>query len=133
MTKSGTKFAVADRVTHFQYGAGTIAAIDSNTTVIDFDKNGRRKFVTSMVQLEPTDVDPVLQERLDDLVGNGRLGQVPEMGDDDLAALAGELRTFEAVVSERRRAFFVAVDALQGELARRYRDGEASVESLLNG
>ena len=83
--------------------------------------------------LEPTDVDPVLQGRLDDLVGNGRLGQVPEMGDDDLALLAGELGAFEAVVSERRRAFFVAVDALQGELARRYRDGEASVESLLNG
>ncbi len=54
MTK--TKFAVADRVTHFQYGTGTIAAIDPNTTVIDFDKNGRRKFVTSMVQLEPTEI-----------------------------------------------------------------------------
>jgi len=83
--------------------------------------------------LEPTDVDPVLQARLDDLVGNGRLGQVPDLSDDDLVALAAELRTFEAVVSERRRSFFGAVDALQAELARRYRDGEASVESLLNG
>lgn len=83
--------------------------------------------------LEPTDVDPVLQARLDALVGNGRLGQVPDLSDDDLVALAAELRTFEAVVSERRKAFFGAVDALQAELARRYRDGEASVESLLNG
>ncbi len=57
MAKSGKSFAVADRVVHFQYGTGTIAAIESNYTVIDFDKNGRRKFVTSMVQLEPTDVE----------------------------------------------------------------------------
>lgn len=57
MTKSGNKFAVADRVAHFQYGTGTIASIDSNLTVIDFDKNGRRKFVTSMVQLEPTEIE----------------------------------------------------------------------------
>lgn len=82
--------------------------------------------------LEPTDVDPELQTALDALVGDG-LARVPEMGDDELAELAARLRDFEVLVSDRRQAFFVAIDALQAEIARRYRDGEASVESLLNG
>lgn len=56
MTRTGKSFAVADRVLHSQYGTGTIAAIESEVTVIDFDKNGRRKFVTSMVQLDPTEI-----------------------------------------------------------------------------
>lgn len=83
--------------------------------------------------LEPTDVDPELAAELDLLVGDGRLARVPDMADAELADLAGRLRQFEGVVSARRRAFFGAIDSLQGELARRYRDGEASVESLLNG
>ena len=56
MSKPGKAFHVSDRVLHFQYGTGTIAAIESAYTVIDFDKNGRRKFVTSVVQLEPTEI-----------------------------------------------------------------------------
>jgi hypothetical protein len=56
MTKPAKTFAVSDRVSHFQYGLGTIAGFDQNYTIIDFDRHGRRKFVTSMVQLEPSDV-----------------------------------------------------------------------------
>ncbi|MEZ5142634.1 MAG: hypothetical protein R2726_08985 [Acidimicrobiales bacterium] len=83
--------------------------------------------------LEPTDVDPELEAALDALVGDGRLARVPDMADDELADLAGRLRDYEELVSDRRRAFFGAIDALQAEIARRYRDGEASVESLLEG
>ena len=54
MSKSTTGFAVSDRVNHHIYGAGTIAEVLDLYTVIDFDKSGRKKFVTSMVQLEPT-------------------------------------------------------------------------------
>ena len=56
MTKPATDFGVKDRVTHFVYGPGTIAEMQHGYTTIDFDTNGRRKFLTSMVQLEPTDV-----------------------------------------------------------------------------
>lgn len=56
MSKSATSFAVSERITHFKYGPGTIAEIGHTYTVIDFDENGRRKFVTSMVQLEPTTI-----------------------------------------------------------------------------
>jgi hypothetical protein len=82
--------------------------------------------------LEPTEVDPALQAELDELVGGGRIATVTEMSDDDLAALAAALADFERKVSEQRRAFFERIDALQAELARRYKTGEASVESLLD-
>ena len=55
MSESRRKFSVSDRVHHFQYGAGTITAIEENYTIIEFDKAGRKKFLSSMVQLEPTD------------------------------------------------------------------------------
>jgi len=82
--------------------------------------------------LEPTDVDPVLQAELDELVGGGRVAAVTTMDDAELAALADALADFEARVSGRRRAFHERIDALQAELTRRYRTGEASVESLLD-
>ena len=58
MSKSANTFAVSERVTHFMYGPGTITEIGHTYTTIDFDENGRRKFVTSMVQLEPTTIMP---------------------------------------------------------------------------
>ena len=66
MSKPSVTFAVKERVSHFLYGPGTIMEIGHTYTVIDFDENGRRKFVTTMVQLEPTTVsapEPVRKSR----------------------------------------------------------------------
>ena len=56
MSKPTGGFGVSDRVHHSMYGPGTISEIQHGFTVIDFDENGRRKFVSSMVQLAPTDI-----------------------------------------------------------------------------
>lgn len=48
--------AKGDRVTQPQYGPGTVTEVDGNHTVIDFDEHGVRRFVTNLVQLEPTSV-----------------------------------------------------------------------------
>lgn len=56
MTKSPTTFAVNERVIHGLFGPGTITEIAKNHTIIDFDQNGRRRFMTSMVQLERTTI-----------------------------------------------------------------------------
>lgn len=47
-------FAIGDRVSQPQYGAGTVTAANGRHTVIDFDEHGVRTFVTSMVRLEET-------------------------------------------------------------------------------
>ena len=54
MAKTST-FSVDDRVTSPIYGDGTIRAVDEKFTTIDFDENGTRRFVTSLVKLERSD------------------------------------------------------------------------------
>jgi RsiG-like len=82
--------------------------------------------------LEPTKVDPALEIELDRLVGGGRIAAVTAMDDAALDDLAEGLTAFERKISEQRHAYFERIDALQAELTRRYRTGEASVESLLD-
>jgi hypothetical protein len=80
--------------------------------------------------LAPEAVEPGLEAELAALVGPGPVD--PSARDDaELAALAEGLVALEASVSARRRALFDQIDALQQEIARRYRDGDASVDSLL--
>jgi len=63
MVKSQT-FAVNDRVSSGTYGQGTITHVDEKYTTIEFDQGGTRRFLTSLVQLERSDVPaPVKPER----------------------------------------------------------------------
>ncbi len=52
MTKGSEAFAVNDRIKHSVYGLGTISELNAQHTTILFDENGRKKFLTSVVQLE---------------------------------------------------------------------------------
>jgi hypothetical protein len=72
-----------------------------------------------------------LRDELDGIVGTDELARLRELSTDDLDALAGRLVEFERWVSERRRGVQDRLDQLQAEIARRYREGEASVDSLL--
>jgi hypothetical protein len=57
-------FAVGDRVSQSTYGAGTITLVNEHHIVVDFDEHGTRRFVTSLVRLEPSDtVAPVRPKR----------------------------------------------------------------------
>ncbi len=83
-------------------------------------------------RLEPTDVDPDLQATLDEILGRGVVGDVTQLSDVELLEVRDQLLAFERLVSERRQAYFDRIDALKEELTRRYRTGEASVDSLLD-
>jgi len=61
---SASAFSANERINHSIYGLGTISEVNDLHTVIEFDQNGRKKFVTSIVQLERTTVPaPVLPSR----------------------------------------------------------------------
>jgi hypothetical protein len=45
-----------DRVSHAQHGAGVVVDADERYTIIEFDEDGVRKFVTKLVQLERSDL-----------------------------------------------------------------------------
>jgi hypothetical protein len=48
-------YSAKDRIDHSRFGPGTILEIDENYTTIEFDDNGTRKFVTGILQVEPSD------------------------------------------------------------------------------
>ena len=77
-------------------------------------------------------VDDALQDELDGIITDSRLGQPGELTDDELREAAASLAAFEQKVSGHRRSLFDRIDALEAELTRRYKSGEASVDSLLS-
>ena len=76
-------------------------------------------------------VDEELGAELDEIISHGHLTDIGELDDDALSSAREELVEFEHRVSGLRRAMFDRIDALEAELTRRYRTGEASVDSLL--
>jgi hypothetical protein len=76
--------------------------------------------------------DDALSVELDAICSEHRYGRVEDLDEVELATLATAIEEFEQRVSQDRRARFDRLDALSAELVRRYRDGEADVDSLLN-
>jgi hypothetical protein len=76
--------------------------------------------------------DNALAGELDSVCAEHHFGRLPELDDQELGALSTAIGDFERRVSSDRRERFERLDALTAELVRRYRDGEANVDSLLN-
>lgn len=81
--------------------------------------------------LAPGEIDADLQRRFDEIVAGHDVDSLPSLSDEAVEQLQKALEAFEHEVSGFRRQLFDRIDALQAELTRRYRTGEASVESLL--
>jgi hypothetical protein len=45
-------------IKHFQYGLGVVTESDADRTSIDFDLHGVKKFVTSIMVVEPAEGEP---------------------------------------------------------------------------
>jgi hypothetical protein len=57
-------YAAGDRVNHTQYGDGTVTSVNEYHTRITFDAHGARTFVSSRVELQPSDTPaPVVAPR----------------------------------------------------------------------
>jgi hypothetical protein len=50
-------------IKHFQYGLGVVTDSDSERTSIDFDLHGPKKFVTSIMIVEPAEGTPPRRSR----------------------------------------------------------------------
>ncbi len=78
----------------------------------------------------PPDLDQVTAE-FEASLGPKGLADLPDLGDDEIRALADRLTQLDRELSSRRREVFDRVDALGAELTRRYSSGEATVDSVL--
>ena len=57
------KVTLGQYIRHSQYGLGVIAETNSDRTSIDFDVHGMKKFVTSMMVVEPAEGTPPKRTR----------------------------------------------------------------------
>lgn len=81
----------------------------------------------------PTDElgDDPLSDELDRICADHGFSRLDELDADEAGRLADALTEFERRVSTDRRERFDRLDALSAELVRRYREGEATVDTLL--
>jgi hypothetical protein len=81
---------------------------------------------------QPGAVAQALVGELDQIASPTQLTSLDRTDEVQLTDLFDQLRSFEVQLSSLRHRLHERIDAIQSEIARRYRDGEASIDSLLN-
>ena len=79
----------------------------------------------------PADADGWIAAELDVVLPADRLAALPDLQVEELTDIAEKLQRMERRVSDQRRELHQRTDAFQEEIVRRYKTGEATVESLL--
>jgi hypothetical protein len=79
----------------------------------------------------PGELDPGLEGRLEEAIPESRLANITGIEVEDLSSAVNRLVELEREISGLRRSVFDVLDRLQEEIVRRYRTGEATVDSLL--
>jgi hypothetical protein len=80
--------------------------------------------------MAPADADNLTAE-VDAVANPTRLSSLPSMDEEEVRTLADKLAELERSTSGQRRLLLDRLDVVQEEIVRRYKDGEASVDSLL--
>lgn len=95
-------------------------------------EGGTRTSTGRLVSLDLPDVNHrLLTAELDRIFDVGRAALLAEMDVEEVRQLADRMEVLERKVSVNRRALHERLDALQAEVIRRYKSGEASPDSLL--
>jgi multidrug efflux pump subunit AcrA (membrane-fusion protein) len=77
------------------------------------------------------EIDEILAS-VDHMIDARQISDLNSVSSDDLTAAIDGLTAIEHRVSQVRRSFHTPIDALQQEIVRRYKSGEASVDALLS-
>lgn len=82
--------------------------------------------------VEPPDIPMDGRRSIDRVLGDDFLTHLPDIQDEELREIQLMLTDAERDVSEQRRCVYEVLEQLTGEVARRYRDGIASVSQFLD-
>lgn len=88
--------------------------------------------VPKTLPVEPPDIPIEGRRSIDRVLGDDFLAHLPEIEDEELRSIQETLTDAERMISTQRRAVYEVLEILTGEVARRYRDGLASVTELLD-
>jgi hypothetical protein len=82
-------------------------------------------------ELTLEDLTAAYTAEVDEILSPARVGSLDQLDDAELGAVRDRLEAYEREASSRRHELHAIIDRLQAEIARRYRSGEASVDTLL--
>jgi len=111
-------------------GGGGPSLVDQLPTILSDEGRGpsRGQFPSKAPRLEFEHP----KRRVSKLISDDTLANLPNLDDQQLAAIVAELESAETEVSDTRRAVLDVVDALNAELGRRYKSGEADPSDVLS-
>ena len=89
--------------------------------------NGNGRFPALMAPA----ADDELVAELEAVFSDTTMGDLPSLTDEQAIVLGERLRDFESQISEQRRKVHSQLGMLEKEIVRRYKSGEATVDSLL--
>jgi hypothetical protein len=112
--------------------AGGTGSIVAELTTILADPSRASRGAGRHLSVEPTRVAEH-RRLVERIVADPALSDVASSSSDDLEQALDRLRAHEREVSEVRLEVQQVVDQLSAELTRRYREGSASVDTLLRG
>ncbi|HVM33983.1 MAG TPA: hypothetical protein VM784_01430 [Actinomycetota bacterium] len=73
----------------------------------------------------------VPRRRVDEIVGEQTIARLPKMSMDEVKSVTSSLEQYEKTVSSRRRQVQQVLDAVQEEIVRRFKSGEADPTAAL--
>ncbi len=88
--------------------------------------------VPKTLPVEPPDIPIEGRRSIDRVLGDDFLAHLTEIEDEELRSIQEILTDAERKVSGQRRSVYEVLETLTTEVARRYRDGLASVTEILD-
>ena len=81
--------------------------------------------------LTPAEADGWIAAELDTVIDAARMSTLPDLDEAEVRSIADKLEELERRVSQQRAELHDRANTLQEEIVRRYKSGEATVDSLL--
>lgn len=111
-------------------GEETRSLIEALPEILADGEEPHREAMPKNLPIGPPDMG-LRQRAVDRALDDDFLTHLPAVEDDDLRQIESDLKDIEETISSQRRAVHNALDVILEELTRRYRDGSASVDELL--
>ena len=112
-------------------GQETRTLIEALPEILADSEGPERETTLKSYPIDTPDFFGVGKREIDHVLDDGFLTHLPTLDDEELDSIEATLGVAEREISDQRRAVYDALELILEELTRRYRDGLATVDELL--
>lgn len=104
----------------------------ADPTRLEEEATGPRPGMSKTLSIDMPEIPATGRRSVDRALGDDFLTHLPTIDDEELSDIQQDLSEVESEVSDQRKDLYTVYEKIQGELARRYRDGSADVGDVLD-